>query len=71
MTSDEPLATKGQTHEPLEDPVCPNRRVPGRGDTRAWGKLQARTRVEVSAIWTLARFDDAAANASCPVPRTG
>jgi DNA-binding CsgD family transcriptional regulator len=35
------------------------------------GKLEARTRVEVSATWTLARFDDAGTGASCPVPRTG
>jgi len=35
------------------------------------GKLQARTRVEVSATWTLARFQDAGTGASCPVPRTG
>jgi signal transduction histidine kinase/DNA-binding CsgD family transcriptional regulator len=34
-------------------------------------KLEASTRVEVSRIWTLARFDDAATGASCPVPRTG
>src|SRR5215211_4689489 len=35
------------------------------------GKLEARTRVEVSATWTLARFQDAGTGASCPVPRTG
>src|SRR5215216_6022019 len=35
------------------------------------GKLEARTRVEVSATWTLARVQDAGTGASCPVPRTG
>jgi len=35
------------------------------------GKLEGRTRVEVGAIWTLARFQDAGTGASCPVPRTG
>jgi signal transduction histidine kinase/DNA-binding CsgD family transcriptional regulator len=34
-------------------------------------KLEASTRVEVSQIWTLARFDDAAADPSCAVPRKG
>jgi len=34
-------------------------------------KLEARTRVEVSGIWTLARFEDAATDTSCPVPPAG
>jgi len=34
-------------------------------------KLEASTRVEVSRIWTLARFDDAASDPSCAVPRSG
>jgi hypothetical protein len=34
-------------------------------------KLEASTRVEVSRIWRLARFDDAATGGSCTVPRTG
>jgi signal transduction histidine kinase/DNA-binding CsgD family transcriptional regulator len=34
-------------------------------------KLEAGTRVEVSRIWTLARFEDAATEPSCPVPPTG
>src|SRR5215218_4065951 len=34
-------------------------------------KLEASTRVEVSRVWTLARFDDAAADPSCAVPRSG
>jgi signal transduction histidine kinase/DNA-binding CsgD family transcriptional regulator len=34
-------------------------------------KLEAGTRVEVSRLWTLARFDDGATEPSCPVPPTG